>query len=117
MTGTNERDMEIRTPLWVDAWLKNAVTGERLEYYRGYLSSDSRRIADYYARSKQGRRLSGPARDHLALLAAHVRDLMMEGAVVLMQKRHGALDYSYYCVKVSLYREMPVADPWRAMEI
>lgn len=80
----------IRTPIAVEGWLQNAIKGERLEYWRGNLA---RAVAGYDG---------GAARDRRAVddLARHMRELEADGAVVLVQKRHGYGDYSYLAVKI-----------------
>lgn len=87
-TGPALPDTTIRTPIAVEGWLRNAVKGERLEYWRGDLAS---------AIYDEGR----PLKERFAIrdLGDFMRELEADGAVVLCQRRHGAMDYSYYAVK------------------
>jgi hypothetical protein len=71
------------------AWIAQAEPGAALEYHRGFLALD---------RSAFGRLADLPGRAALGLLGARAHDLAERGLVHLVQRRHGAEDYSYFAI-------------------
>jgi len=78
------------------AWLAQAAPGDTLEYYRGFLMVD---------RIPRGRLPEGD-RTELMRIARRALWAAEQGLVHLVQKRHGADDYSY----VAIARPRPKAD-------
>lgn len=71
-------------------WVGHAEPGTKLEYHRGFLSSD--RVRGMSAFGEKARRELGAIADRAQRLAA-------EGRLILTQERHGDGDYSYYAAK------------------
>ena len=76
------------------AWIDTAVTGDRIEYYRGFLSVDIDPVLS---------RLAEPDREEIVRLAALARRSAEVGHVHLVQERLGDNCFSY----------VAVACPWR----
>ena len=72
------------------AWVGRAAPGRRLEYHRGHLIVDRTRGFSPFG-EKLRRELNAVADRALALAE--------EGRLLLVQKRHGHGDYSYFAVK------------------
>jgi hypothetical protein len=70
-------------------WCARARSGERIEYYRGYLATD---------RSKGTSSLTEAERRKLTAVADHALALSDQGNLHLLQERHGDRDYSYWAV-------------------
>lgn len=70
-------------------WIGQASPGAILEYHRGYLALDV---------SPQGKRLSDEARAELVRVAQRAWWASEKGLVHLVQRRHGADDYSYFAI-------------------
>ena len=73
------------------AWALSARPGARNEYHRGFLARD---------REKSTSPLVSGERKALSRLANRVYDLMSRGHLLLVQRKHGYLDYSYIAVRV-----------------
>ena len=71
-------------------WVGQAEPSDRLEYYRGYVAVD---------RAKGGSDLGDRKRRELAAIADRALALAQEGRLLVVQKRHGPGDYSYYAIK------------------
>ena len=71
------------------AWLGAAAVGDRIEYWRGYLAIDA---------SSTGSNLEPDDRRQLSRVAARAFRLAEQGKAHLIQRRHGAGDYSYLLV-------------------
>lgn len=70
-------------------WLVEAKPGDTIVYHRGFLPLDTHQPA---------RRMADPDRLELARLAEHALLAASRGLVFLLQRRHGAEDYSYLAV-------------------
>jgi hypothetical protein len=71
-------------------WLAMAEAGDTTVYYRGQLGRDRRRSAGA---------LAEPDRQRLIALARQALLAAEDGRVHLVQRRHGAGDYSYVAIK------------------
>ena len=71
------------------AWFGAAAAGDRIEYWRGYLAIDA---------NPTGSKLELDDRRHLGRVAARAFRLAEQGKAHLIQRRHGAGDYSYLLV-------------------
>ena len=71
------------------AWLGAAAAGDRIEYWRGYLAIDA---------NPTGSKLDPEDRRQLGRVAARAFRLAEQGKAHLVQRRHGAGDYSYLLV-------------------
>lgn len=72
----------------LETWLRIAMPGDQLEYHRGFLALD--RVI--------GSRMSADEREQVDGVAARLMDLAEIGQVRLLQRRHGACDYTYIVV-------------------
>jgi hypothetical protein len=70
-------------------WIGQAAPGEALEYYRGFLAMDT---------FSQGTRLTEPERAELKRVARRAWWASEQKLIHLVQRRHGADDYSYLAV-------------------
>lgn len=70
-------------------WIGQASPGAVLEYHRGFLTLDA---------SPQGKRLSEEDRAELLRVARRAWWASEKGLVHLVQRRHGADDYSYLAI-------------------
>ncbi len=71
------------------AWLGTAASGDRIEYWRGFLAVDASAIAS---------KLEADDRRQLGRVAARAFRLAEQGKAHLVQRRHGEADYSYLLV-------------------
>jgi len=71
------------------AWFSAAATGDRIEYWRGYLAIDA---------NPTGSKLESEDRRTLGRVAARAFRLAEQGKAHLVQRRHGDADYSYLLV-------------------
>jgi len=71
------------------AWVGTAVPGDRLTYHRGFLAIDV---------APDTHRLPECARIELVRAASRARLLAEQGAIYLVQRRHGPDDYTYLLV-------------------
>ena len=71
------------------AWFGAATAGDRIEYWRGYLAIDASAVAS---------KLELDDRRQLWRVAARAFRLAEQGKAHLVQRRHGAGDYSYLLV-------------------
>jgi len=71
------------------AWVAQAVSGDRLEYYRGFLAVD---VWPLFTR------LSDPERDELTKLAARALWAAEQGLVHLVQERLGRAHFAYLAI-------------------
>ena len=70
-------------------WIGQAAPGEALEYYRGFLAMDT---------FSQAKRLADRERAQLARLARRAWWASEQKLIHLVQRRHGADDYSYLAI-------------------
>jgi hypothetical protein len=70
-------------------WIGQAAPGEALEYYRGFLAMDT------FSRAK---RLAERERAELVRLARRAWWASEQKLIHLVQRRHGADDYSYLAI-------------------
>lgn len=71
------------------AWLGTAASGDRIEYWRGFLAVDASATAS---------KLEADDRRLLGRVAARAFRLAEQGKAHLVQRRHGEADYSYLLV-------------------
>lgn len=71
------------------AWLGAATSGDRIEYWRGFLAVDASATAS---------KLEPDDRRQLGRVAARAFRLAQQGKAHLVQRRHGEADYSYLLV-------------------
>ena len=71
------------------AWLGAAASGDRIEYWRGFLAVDASATAS---------KLEPDDRRQLGRVAARAFRLAQQGKAHLVQRRHGEADYSYLLV-------------------
>jgi len=71
------------------AWLGAAASGDRIEYWRGFLAVDASATAS---------KLEPDDRRQLGRVAARAFRLAQRGKAHLVQRRHGEADYSYLLV-------------------
>ncbi len=71
------------------AWLGAAASGDRIEYWRGFLAVDASAIAS---------KLEPDDRRQLGRVSARAFRLAQQGKAHLVQCRHGEADYSYLLV-------------------
>lgn len=71
------------------AWLGTAASGDRIEYWRGFLAADASATAS---------KLEADDRRLLGRVAARAFRLAEQGKAHLVQRRHGEADYSYLLV-------------------
>lgn len=71
------------------AWLGAAASGDRIEYWRGFLAVDASATAS---------KLEADDRRLLGRVAARAFRLAEQGKAHLVQRRHGEADYSYLLV-------------------
>ena len=88
------------TEIELAAWIGQAAPGDILEYHRGFL------VLDIMSR---GSRLSPPDRAELCLVARRAWWASERGLVHLLQRRHGADDYSYLVVARPKPMKAPVS--------
>lgn len=74
------------------AWIARAAPGEPLEYYRGFIAIDV---------SSGHHRLSDCERHRLLALARQAVIAADAGQILLVQRRHGRDDYSYFAIKAT----------------
>jgi hypothetical protein len=70
-------------------WIGQAAPGDALEYYRGFLAMDT---------FSQAKRMAERERAQLARLARRAWWASEQKLVHLVQRRHGADDYSYLAI-------------------
>ncbi len=70
-------------------WIGQAAPGEALEYYRGFLAMDT---------FSQAKRLAERERAELVRLARRAWWASEQRLIHLVQRRHGADDYSYLAI-------------------
>jgi hypothetical protein len=70
-------------------WISQALPGDALEYYRGFLAMDT---------FSQGSRLSARDRTELVRLARRAWVASERRLIHLVQRRHGPDDYSYLAI-------------------
>jgi hypothetical protein len=70
-------------------WIGQAAPGEALEYYRGFLAMD---------KFSQAKRLTERERAELVRLARRAWCASEQKLIHLVQRRHGADDYSYLAI-------------------
>lgn len=80
-------------------WIGNAAPGDILEYHRGFLALDT---------IPPGAGGAGPGRRELAHVARRAWWAAERGLIDLVQRRHGANDFSYLAVARSKPRHAPV---------
>ena len=71
------------------AWLGTAASGDRIEYWRGFLAVDASTTAS---------KLEPDDRRLLGRVAARAFRLAQQGKAHLVQRRHGDADYSYLLI-------------------
>ena len=81
-------------------WIGQAAPGEALEYYRGFLAMDT---------VSQATRLADRERAELVRLARRAWWASEQRLIHLVQRRHGADDYSYLAIARSKPKTVPAS--------
>jgi hypothetical protein len=81
-------------------WIGQAVPGDVLEYYRGYLALDT---------FSHGTRLAERERAELVRLARRAWSAGEQKLIHLVQRRHGPHDYSYLAIARSKPKKAPAS--------
>ena len=82
------------------AWLGHAEVDDAIVYHRGFLALDV---------SSFGRSLSDPERIELCRVARRAWWAAERGLVHLMQRRHGADDFSYLAIARTRPEALPIS--------
>ena len=72
-------------------WIRTAEAGDNATYHRGFLARDRDLATSLLRREKEVPILDA--------LATYIHTLWMRGLVLLVQQRHGPLDFAYEVVR------------------